>query len=72
MAFYNLLAQEEIAEDLRENIAILIDTKFEEFKSKFKDVCEKLRSLEFSGLKLGIELEDVKKALKSWNLDCLN
>ncbi|MEM1672760.1 MAG: HsdR family type I site-specific deoxyribonuclease [Archaeoglobaceae archaeon] len=65
MAFYNLLAQEEIAEDLKENIAIPIDTKFEEFKSKFKDVCEKLRSLEFSGLKLGIELEDVKKALKS-------
>ena len=71
MAVYNLLAEEEIAKDLKENLMVSIDQKFEEFRLKFKDVCEALKGLEFKGLKLGIEIEEVKDCLKTGRKEAL-
>lgn len=71
MAVYNILAEKEIAEDLKENLMVSIDQKFEEFKQRFEAVCEALKRLEFKGLDLGIEIEEIKRSLKTGRKEML-
>ncbi len=67
MTIYNLLADEdaEIKKDLELNLMKSIEEKFSEFESKFKNLKDELKTLNVAGEDVEIDLDTVKKALKT-------
>lgn len=67
MAIYNLLADEnsEIKRDLELNLMKSIEQKFSEFELKFNSLKEELKTLKVAGEDVGIDIDAVKKALKT-------
>lgn len=67
MAIYNLLADEdsEIKRDLELNLMRSIEQKFSEFELKFNSLKAELKTLKVAGEDIGIDLDAVKKTLKT-------
>ncbi len=67
MAIYNLLADEhaDIRRDLELNLMRSIEQKFSEFKIKFEQLKNELRSLKVGDEDVGIDLDAVKEMLKT-------
>ncbi|RLG17188.1 type I restriction endonuclease subunit R [Nanoarchaeota archaeon] len=69
MALYNMLAEEDIRNDLQENMMSSIEEKVEEFESLFRDVKMRLRSLRLGGEDVSIDLDLLKEQLTTKAFD---
>ncbi|HII59641.1 TPA: type I restriction endonuclease subunit R [Methanocaldococcus jannaschii] len=65
MALYNMLAEEEIREDFKNNLISSIDEIFQEFKLKLEMVKESLKNLKINDEDLSIDVNTLKTLTKN-------
>jgi len=65
MTIYNLLADEDIRQDLELNLMSSIEQKFSEFELKFDRLKEELKILKVGEEEVGIDLDAAKNTLKT-------
>jgi len=69
LALYEMLADEEIRKDFEENLLESIDEKFEEFLYLYKMVKETLANLKLGGRDASIDLDALKRELRTKSFD---
>jgi len=67
MALYNMLAEEEIREDFKNNLINPLDEIFEEFELKLERVKKLLKDLKINNHDLGIDVDKLKASTKDKN-----
>ena len=69
LTLYNLLAEEDIRRDLKDNLLLRIEEKVNEFEILFKSIKDRLGKLKLGNIDASIDLDELKKELREGTFD---